>query len=211
MNYSISLKDEYQMMQDFFGSGGTIDSMPPELLRVRSIWKRADELVRKYPYYNNEKIANQLMADMPEHDLCLSTAKKHVSYAKKYFDFVETESPNTHRRILTEIAYKQIAMLEKSQLANPLRSHHFSKQIEVWSNRVASMNKVYDKEDKITDERQGDLYFVFSDNAMEFEDVEDISDKELYKVIDQVTDKVDITTTEKKKIINKDVKGNLFQ
>lgn len=211
MNYSIAPKDEYQMMQDFFLNGGTLSSMPPELLRVRSIWKRADELVRKYPYYNNEKIANHLLSDMPEMDMCISTAKKHVTEAKKYFNFCEKESPETHKRILLEICYKQIAILEKLQIANPLRANNVSKTIEQWSNRIASLSGAYDKEETSTEERQGDLYIVFSDKELDFPDIPDISDKELYKVIDDVTDKVSISTSEKKKLINKDVKGNIFQ
>jgi len=209
MNLKINPKDEYEMMQQFFLSGGTIESMPPELLRIRKIWLRADQLVRKYPYYNNEQIANQLIADLPDFNLALSTAKNHVTYAKKYFDFVETESPAAHRRILTTILYKQISILEQLQTRQGSNAHHISKVIEKLTNRIASINGAYN-EDKATEEQQGDIIVMLSDKDLDFPDIEKISDKELYQIIEDVTDYVDITNEEKQKIIDKDVKGKIL-
>jgi hypothetical protein len=209
MNYKIDPEDEFLMMQEFFLSGGNVDSMPAELLRIRKIWMRADELVRKYPYYNNEKIANQLISDLPEYNLCLSTAKKHVTYAKKYFDLVESESPATHRRILSSILYKQIKKLQELQNVQGTKAHHIAKVIEGLVNRIASINHLYDKEVK-DDEPTGDIVVVLSEKDFDFEDIETISDKELYKIIDQIAGAVEITPAEKQKIIDKDVKGKLI-
>ncbi len=209
MNHNITPETEYEMMQQFFQSGGTIETMPDELLRVRKIWLHADRLVRKYPYYNNEKIAKQLIADLPEFNLALSTAKNHVTYAKKYFDFVETESPQTHRRILTEICYKQIAILERQQLQSPRRAHLISKIIEHWSNRIASINHLYEKE-KQEQFEHGDITLIISDDDLKFPDLKSISDKELFKIIDKVAEEVEITTAEKQQIIEKDVNGKLI-
>ncbi|MCD6566515.1 MAG: hypothetical protein J7K53_11310 [Bacteroidales bacterium] len=208
MNLLTIQNNEYQMMLNFFQNGGTVDNMPPELLRVRRIWKRADELFRKYPYYANEKLANQLISDLPEYDLALSTAKKHITYAKKYFDFVETESPETHRRVLTTIAYKQIAILEELQLKQPQKAAHISKMMENWSNRISSINHLYD-ENKETEQQHGDITIIISDNELDFPDLPKISDKELYTIIEDMTDVVDITTAEKQKLIDKDVKGKI--
>jgi hypothetical protein len=209
MNFKISHENEYQMMEQFFRTGGTIESMPAELLRVRRIWKRADELVRKYPYYNNEQIANQLIADLPEYNLALSSAKNHVTYAKKYFDFVETETPATHRRILTTILYKQIALLQEVQKKQGINAHNIAKSIELITNRIASMNKVYNEEIAV-EEQTGDIFIMLSEKDLFFPDIPKISDKELYKIIDEITDCVDITNVEKQKIIDKDVKGNII-
>jgi len=209
MNYNLDPEDEFLMMQEFFLSGGTADSMPESLLRIHKIWKRADDLVRKYPYYDNEKIANQLISDFPEYDMALSTAKNHVTSAKKYYDFVEAESPNTHRRILTTILYKQIAKLEALQREQGTKAHHIAKVIQDLVNRIASINHLYDKE-KQDETRQGDIYVILSENDLEFEDIDYITDKELYGIIEDVTDKVSITPAEKQKIIDKDVKGNII-
>jgi len=209
MNINILPETDYNIMQQFFQNGGTIDNMPPELLRVRLIWKRADEIIRKFPYYNNERIANQLISDFPEYNLSLSTAKRHVSNAKKYFDLVETETPATHRRILTELAYKQIALLENMQIAYPNRAHMVSKIIENWHNRIASINKLYDKEIEEIDNKR-DITVILSGNELDFDDVPKISDKELYKIIDEVADFADLKPAEKQKIIDKDVKGKIL-
>ncbi len=209
MNIKLTAEKEFQMMQEFFLNGGTIENMPPELFRVRHIWKRADEILRKFPYYNNEKIANQLMADLSEYDLSLSTAKNHVTYAKQYFNFVESETPETHKRILTEICYKQIAILEKHQLVNPDRAHLASKSIELWSNRIASINGLYDKKEKI-EAPKGDINIILSSDDMKFNDIPSLPEKELYSTIEEVTEIVDITESEKQKIISKDVENNIL-
>jgi hypothetical protein len=209
MNLNISPEIEFDMMQQFFLNGGNSDNMPEELLRVKRIWKRADELVRKYPYYDNEKIANQLMSDLPEYNLALSTAKKHVTYAKKYFDQVEAETPATHRRILTDILYRQIAILERQQLVLPSKAHQISKVIESISNRISSLNHLYDQE-KEQNENQGDIFLVLSNNDLDFPDIPSISEKELQKAIKKVTEEVDISPDEFEKIMQKDVKGNVI-
>jgi len=209
MNYSIKPNEEYDMMLQFFQTGGTIETMPEELLRTRLIWKRADALILKYPYYNNEKIAQQLRADFPEYDLALSTAKNHVTNAKKYFDFVETESPATHRRILSTILYKQIAILEQQQIAQPTKAHQIGKVIDGMSNRISSINHLYEKETAAPDE-EGDVTIVLSNNSLEFEDIPDVTDAELYKSIDKIASVVSLSTEEKQKIIDKDVKGKIL-
>jgi len=209
MNLNITPENEFQMMEQFFQNGGTLDNMPQELLRVRRIWKRADEILRKFPWYDNEKIANQLIADLHEYQLSLSTAKNHVTYAKKYFNFVEAESPETHRRILTELAYKQIAVLEKLQLEQPRKAHQVSKVIEQWHNRIASINHLYDKQETEKEDNR-DIFVVLSDDDLKFEDVPYISDKELYSIIDDVAEFADMTPSEKQKMIDKDVKGKLI-
>jgi len=211
MNLIISPQNEYKMMLDFFNSGGTITEMPTELLKIRTVWKRADELFRKFKYYNNEKLAKLLMDDMPEQDMALSTAKAHISNAKKYYNFVEKETPETHKRMLTDILYQQIAMMEAMQLEYPLRADRYSKQIEVIVNRIASINKLYEKEETQTNERQGDLTIIFSSNTSNFDDIEDISDNELYTIIEEVTEKTDLSNKEKNRLISKDVKGNALK
>lgn len=209
MNLHISPDSEFDMMQQFFLNGGSSDSMPEELLRVKRIWKRADELVRKYPWYDNEKIANQLMADLPEYPMSLSSAKRHVTNAKKYFDHVETETPATHRRILTDILYRQIAILEQQQLAYPWKAHQISKAIEQVSNRISSLNHLYDREAEEPAE-QGDIYLSLSSNDLEFPDIPSITEKELQKAIKKVTEVVEVTPEEIETLIKKDVKGNVI-
>ena len=209
MDYNIKPKEEYDMMLQFFQTGGTVETMPEELLRTRLIWKRADALILKYPYYNNEKIAEQLRADFPEYDLAVSTAKNHVTNAKKYFDFVETESPATHRRILTTLLYKQIAILEQQQILQPTKGHQIGKVIDALSNRIASINHLYEKETAAPEE-EGDVTIILSNNALDFEDIPVISDAELYKTIDKISSVVPLSTEEKQKIIDKDVKGKIL-
>jgi len=209
MNVKLDPREEYDMMTQFFQTGGSIETMPEELFRVRTIWKRADELVRKYPYYNNEKIAEQLRADFPEFDLAITTAKNHVTNAKKYFDFVETETPATHRRILTTLLYKQIAILEQQQLKQPLRAHQIAKVIDGLANRISSINHIYDQE-PAPQKEQSDMTLILSNNSMDFEDIPIITDKELYDTIEKITQVVSISTEEKQKIIDKDVKGKIL-
>ena len=209
MNYNLKPENEFELMQEFFLSGGTVDNMPAELFRVRKIWLRADQLLRQFPYYNNEKIANHLIADLPEFNLALSTAKRHVTLAKRYFNEVEKETPATHRRILTELCYKQIAILEQQQLEYPKNAHNISKQIEKWSNRLAALNKLYEPE-KADDNTHGDITIILSSNELDFPDIPQISDKELYTIIDEVAEEIEITTKDKQKIIDKDVKGKII-
>lgn len=209
MNLIIRPEEEFEMMQQFFVNGGTSDEMPEELLRLRIIWKRADELIRKFPYYNNERIANQLIADLPEYLNTLSTAKTHVVNAKKYYDLVETDTPETHKRILTDIAHKQIAALIEQQKACPQRAHQISATIEKWVNRIASINKLYD--DIVNDNFDSrDIVLVISDDSLAFPDIPDVTEKELYSTIEKVTKEIDITTAEQKRLIDKDVKGNVL-
>ncbi len=210
MNLTIHPETEYNMMQEFFLNGGTSDTMPEELLRVRRIWKRADELVRKYPYYNNEKIANQLIVDLSEYNLALSTAKQHVTYAKKYFDQVEAESPATHKRILSDLLYRQIAMMEEQQARYPSKAHQIGKTIEVLVNRLASINHLYDKETEQED-AHGDVFLILSGNDLDFPDIPSVTETELQKAIKSVTDEIEVTPAEIDKIIEKDVKGNILQ
>jgi len=209
MNIKLAAETEYQMMQDFFINGGSLENMPSELRRVRKIWKRSDEILRKFPYYNNEKIAKQLIADLPEYDLSLQTAKFHVTNAKKYYNFVESEVPETQIRILTELAYKQIAILEEQQKLYPAKAHLISKTIETYINRIVSINGGYDKK-KETEDKGGDIFLILSSDDTKFEDIDNVTDAELYSTIEEVTKVLDITETEKQKLIDKDVKGNII-
>jgi len=209
MNLKITPENEYFMMLQFFQNGGTLDNMPEDLKRTRTIWMRADEILRKRPWYSNETIANQLIADLPEYNLALQTAKKHVTSAKKYFDFVETDSPATHRRILVEKAYKQIAILEALQISQPLKAHYISKEIDNWCNRIAQLTKLYNEEEKDEEEIR-DITIILDVNSMNFPDIKHVSQKELYKMIQDVTEYTDITPSEKQKIIHKDVEGNII-
>jgi len=208
MNIKLAAETEYQMMQDFFLNGGSLDDMPEELRRVRRIWKRSDEILRKFPYYNNEKIAKQLIADLPEYDLSLQTAKLHVTNAKKYYNFVESEVPETQIRILTELAYKQIAVLEEQQKLYPAKAHLISKTIETYVNRIVSINGGYEK--KKESEDNGDIFLILSSDDTKFEDIDNVTEAELYSTIEEVTKVLDISETDKQKLIDKDVKGNII-
>jgi len=209
MNIKLGAENDFLMMQEFFQSGGTLDAMPEELRRVRLIWKRADDILRQFPYYSNEKIANQLRADLPEYDLSPRLARLHVTNAKKYYDFAEGESPETHQRLLTEICYQQIAVLKKHQLNFPSKAHITGKSIEAWVNRIASINSLYDKKEQKSEDT-GDLFLILSSDDMKFPDIPNVTEKELYSVIEDVTQSVEITEAEKQKIISKDVKNNIL-
>ncbi len=210
MNLNLPIENDYQMMSEFFQSGGTLENMPEALKRVRLIWLRADKILRDFPYYSNEKIAEQLRSDMAEYDLPLSTAKAHVTYAKKYFDTVEAETPATHKRLLTELCYKQIAKLTKHQKDYPTKAHITSKSIETWANRIASINGLYNETKEIAP-AIGDTYILLSSDALKFNDIPDVTEKELYSTIEKVTKVIDVTETEKQKIIDKDVKNNILK
>jgi hypothetical protein len=205
MRVPIDPEKEYKMMLQFFQNGGTSDNMPEELLRTRRIWKRADELIRKYPWYNNEKIANNLIADMPEYDMALITAKQHVIAAKKYYDTAETSTPATHRRILTDILYRQIAKLEAYQAHNPIGA---AKAIAELNKQIALMNHVYEKEEPVK-ELEGDTIMILSSQDNEFPELPSYSKKELYKIIDKITESIDLNPEERQKLIDKDVEGKL--
>ena len=81
--------------------------------------------------------------------------------AKKYFDTVETETPATHKRLLTELCYKQIAKLTKHQKDYPTKAHITSKSIETWANRIASINGLYNETNEIAP-AIGDTYILLS-------------------------------------------------
>jgi len=205
MNVNISPEQEYQMMQAFFTNGGVVENMPEEMLRTRRLWKRADEIIRKAPWYDNEKIANQLISDFPEYTMSLSAAKRHVTAAKKYFDFVETDTPATHRRILTSLLYKQMAKLIEYQPYNPVQT---AKVIEQLSNRIAAINHLYEKEEQ-GEADTGDLNLIISTQEINFPDIKQLTSKELYTIIDEITDCVELTDEEKQLIIQKDVENKL--
>lgn len=206
MNIHIDPEKEYRMMQQFFQNGGNVDNMPKELLRVRQIWKEADRLIRRYGYYDNERIANQLIADHPEFNLAPSTAKQHVTAAKRYFDFVETETPATHRRRLTDLLYKQIEKLQIYQPNNPINS---SKVINELIKTIAFINHL-EKEDEPPKIDETGSMLVISDAAIDFPDMKRYTDAQLYAIIEDVTEIVDLTPAEKKKLIDKDVNGKLI-
>jgi len=210
MNHKINPFQEYELMLNFFQTGGNLEKMPSDLKRIHTIWKRADELVRKYPYYNNEKLAEQLRTDFAELDLTLSIAKRHVTQAKKYFDFVETETPATHRRIITTILYKQIAMLEQQQFIQPSKADRIAQTIEKIAHRIAALNKVYSEEKEEAPEEDNDITFILSTDSTQFEDIPDISDAELYRTIDKITKVIPISPEEKAEIIAKDVKNKIL-
>ena len=50
---------------------------------------------------------------------------------------------------------------------------------------------------------------VFLD--LKFNDIPDVTEKELYSTIEKVTKVIDVTETEKQKIIDKDVKNNILK
>jgi len=207
MNYkNIDPEKEYKLMSSFLMSGGNLDGMPEELRRIRLIWKRADELIRKTPFYNNERIAQLLLVEFPEYEMGLSTAKNHVTAAKKYFDSVETETPATHRRILTDILYKQIVKLNAYQAHSPVQT---AKAIAEISKMIASINHLFEKEEKNVSQ-EGETFIIVSSNDNDFPDIPHYTKKELFKIIDEISNVIDISETEKQKIIDKDVHGKLL-
>ena len=206
MNIKLDPEKEFKIMQQFFSNGGSVDNMPEELLRVRRIWKEADRLVRRYPYYDNEKIANQLMADLPEFKLATSTAKQHVTAAKRYYDFVETDSPETHRRILIDILYKQIAKLQIYQANNPIKTAEAICKITEQISRLKGL----DKETGVPNVETGTSFLMLSSSALDFPDMRNYTDSQLYAIIEDVTDVVDLSPGEKKKLIDKDINGKLI-
>lgn len=205
MNIHIDPEQEYKMMMQFFQGGGEVEGMPEEMLRTRKLWKRADQLIRRYPYYDNEKIAKQLLADFPEYNLSLSSAKRHVTSAKKYFDFVETETPATHRRILTTLLYKQIEKLNIYQANNPVNA---AKIINQLAQTIAGINHLYEK-DKEEEKELEEPIIVLSEKDFDDMNIKVLPEKELYKLIDKITEAVDLNPEERQKMIDKDVRGIL--
>jgi len=205
MNIKLSPKHELQLMSDFFATGNT-DNMPPALERTMKIWKRADAILLKSPYLTTEKIAKQLIIEFTdEYPMVLSTARKHVIAAKQFFDQVSTETPQTHRRILVNILYKQLAKLQSIQHHNVTQ---YSKQIDAVVHRISMLTDAYNfNTDANENEYDTDMMFIVSDNAADFPDMEEISDKKLFNLIDKLADTVSLTEEQKQELIDKDIKG----
>jgi len=209
MNYKISPEADYEAMQSFFIKGGTIENMSDEYKKLHIIWKRSDEILRKFPWYHNEKIANQLIADFPEYDIPLKTAKNHVSNAKKYYDFTVNETPATQVRLLTEICHKQIAILQAHQQTYKNKAHVTAKVIESWVHQIAVLNKLY-ADDVPVEKENSEINFILSSNDIDFDDVPSISEKEINKQLEKIAKAIDLTEAEKNQIYKKDVKNNIF-
>ncbi len=210
MIVKLAPEGEYQIMLDFFKNNKT-DAMPPKLNKLHTIWKRADSILRKNPAKGNSLIARQLIIDFPEYNLTQNIATKHVINAKKYFNDTQSDTSATHIRILSEIAYKQIAILIEHQFKYPSKAPMTSKSIEMWVNRISSINGVYDKKNKSEiNNTQNNLVLMLSSSDISFPDIPQVLDKDLYNIIDNIAKRTDISPSEKKQIIDKDVKNRIL-
>jgi hypothetical protein len=214
-NYKIHPEQEYLMLQNYYKTGDG-SQMPDELLRLETIYHFIQPLLDK-GFLKQQQIANLLYSEFKKRDsespsdatkfnITRKTSWNHVTNARKYYFESQEENPSIHRLRLTKLLYKQIAIIQEVLSEQPVKAEKIIMEL---ADKIAKLNKCYDSDRENINSSKGEIYFLLSDNTKEFPDILEVSDDELYKLIDKFTISHELTDEQKSKIIRKDVRGEL--
>lgn len=214
MNYKLSPEHEYIQLEEFYKQGENI-AMPVELQRLEIIYRFVHKFLEK-GYLSQSQIVNlayshfNAVDNSGESDISFCLTKKtiwnHVTNARKFYNEKDLEDSETHRLRLTKLAYKQIDFLKSVAKYKPSAA---SKEIANWVRIIQDLQRLKEPEQEI--EFNGDTFFVLSDKAEDFPDIDLVPDTELYEMIEGWSRTHDLTEQQRKQLIQKDVKGAIGQ
>lgn len=215
-NYKIHPEQEYLLLEEYYKTGDG-SNMPPELQRNESIYRFVRPFLDK-GYLSQQQIVNlvyshftkldqESASDAMKYRLTLKTTWNHVTNARKFYFEDKEEKPSVHRQRLTKLLYKQLEILKVAMPDNPVK---VGKIVAEVINKIADLNKVKEPDTPENEIAAGDTMFILSDNAKEFPEIEEVTDKELYLLIDDFTKNQELTPAQRERIIKKDIQGEII-
>lgn len=204
MNHKIPPEQEYLQLIDFYQNGGNLDSMPEEYRRLEEIFRFSSQHVER-GYVTAKTLGQLIYAEFGEqYNLSKKTCYNHALNAFSYYKEVNHIDTTLIRTRLTRILFKLMDFhYEKTLPQKPVQGQ---KAIDLVMSKIIELNPDL-RRSEIEGGQQGDVFFVMSDNAKDFPELNEVPEKRLLEMVKQFEKSHDLTEEDVETLINKDIKG----